>query len=87
MSNLPKKKKKKNLYVNTTGETKEKAAEASCNCSHCFRLAGSRTDWKQQCTVRIVGLTVGNTEFIHVISLSPLISYSQIKMGAERESC
>lgn len=54
--------------------------------SHCFHLAGIRRDDEQQCAVRDVGLTIGNSEFIHVISLSSLISYSQLKVGAERES-
>ena len=35
---------------------------------------------------RDVGLMIGNTEFIHVISFFPLISYSQLKVGVERES-
>lgn len=78
MSNL----KKKNIYDNTARETE--ALEASCSCSHCFHLAGSKRDDRQQCAVRDVGLTIGNSEFIHVISLSPLISYSQLKVGAER---
>jgi hypothetical protein len=79
-------KKKGKIYVHTARGTKEKAVAVSCICSHCLHLAGSRTAQEQQGTVRDVSLTIGNTEFIHVISLSPLISYSQLKMGAERES-
>lgn len=77
--------KKKNIYINTTRGTEDKATEARCIYSHCFHLTGSRTDYKQN-AVRDVGLIIGNTQFIHVISLSPFISYSQLKMGAERES-
>lgn len=33
---------------------------------------------------RAVGLTIRNAEFIHVISLSLLISYSQLKWGRKR---
>lgn len=33
---------------------------------------------------RVVGLTIRNAEFIHVISLSLLISYSQLKWGRKR---
>lgn len=68
MSNLE----KKNIYVNTARRTEDETVEVSYSCSHCFRLRASRTDYKQQCTVRDVGLTVGYPEFIHVISLSPL---------------
>lgn len=33
---------------------------------------------------RAVGLTIRNAEFIHVISLSLLISYSQLKWGRKK---
>lgn len=77
--------KKGKIDVNTAGRTTEKVVAVSGVCRHCpLSQAAEKTESTK--AVGAVGLTIRNAEFIHVISLSLLISYSQLKMGAERES-
>lgn len=58
----------------------QQVASAGIVPSQAAELTGSTK------AARAVGLTIRNAEFMHVISLSLLISYSQLKMGAEKES-
>lgn len=65
--------------------TTENAVAVSGVRRHC-PLSEAAKQPESTKAVRALGLTIRNAEFIHVISLSLLISYSQLKMGVERES-
>lgn len=77
--------KKERLMLAQLGELQKRQLQLSGICRHC-PLSEAAEQPESTKAVRAVGLTIRNAEFIHVISLSLLISHSQLKVGVERES-